>query len=361
MSNYSFIAAKLATVLSEKIVPKRSVTVPFIILSKDTDPMTLGDYKWLNESGINKSFADEVRTGDAGMDAGIAVGQLFNHDRNGILVTDVEKLIKQGTMTDGTNTIAFAPTIAAALALFESKTDISIPEKVTVKSAKKRTRRTKAEMEAAKTMVEDVKVIDTSSLAMNAPVETDVVTVPETTDAAEPVNTTETTEETPTEDVVEETSEPIDATESTVPVTEEATEEVVAETTDDTTDTTEDPVQDIFNAVNEDILSGFTEVATTGTEEKPEKMVFPDVPAGDPNYEKLKRNLIQSGVTNADIPYILTALQISEGKDNLRASLMKTIGIEDEVDSILTKMQADRYYKGYKDLAMEIVPYEAYI
>lgn len=121
MSNYSFIAAKLATVLSEKIVPKRSVTVPFIILSKDTDPMTLGDYKWLNESGINKSFADEVRTGDAGMDAGIAVGQLFNHDRNGILVTDVEKLIKQGTMTDGTNTIAFAPTIAAALALLRAR------------------------------------------------------------------------------------------------------------------------------------------------------------------------------------------------------------------------------------------------
>lgn len=358
MSNYSFIAAKLATVLSEKIVPERPVTVPFIILSKDTDSMTLGDYKWLNKSGINKSFADEVRTGDAGMDAGIAVGQLFNHDRNGILVTDVEKLIKQGTMTDGTNTIAFAPTIAAALALFESKTDISAPEKVSVKPAKKRTRRTKAEMEAAKTITDDVKVIDTSSLTMNVPIE---VETPAVSEAAEAADATEATEETPIEDVVEETSETIDATESTVPVTEEATEEVGEEKADDTTETTEDPVQNIFNAVNEDILSGFAEVAATGTEEKPEKMVFPDVPAGDPNYEKLKRNLIQSGVTNADIPYILTALQISEGKDNLRSSLMKTIGIEDEVDSILTKMQADRYYKGYKDLAMEIVPYEAYI
>lgn len=360
MSNYSFIAAKLTTVLSEKVIPEKPVTVPFIILSKDTDPMTLGDYKWLNDSGLNKSFADEVRTGDAGMDAGIAVGQLFNHDRNGILVTDVEKLIKQGTMTDGTNTIAFAPTVAAALALFESKSDISVPEKVSVKSVKKRTRRTKAEMEAAtKAAVDEVKVIDTSSLAMNTPAETEVPTVPEATEAVEPANTAEVTEETPTEEVVEETT---DNVEISAPATEEVSEESVEEKTAvDEAEPTEDPVQDIFNAVNEDILSGFAEVAATGTEEKPEKMVFPDVPTGDPNYEKLKRNLIQSGVTNADIPYILTALQISEGKDNLRASLMKTIGIEDEVDSILTKMQADRYYKGYKDLAMEIVPYEAYI
>lgn len=354
MSYYSFIAAKLATVLSEKVIPENKVSVPFIILSKDTDPMTLGDHKWLAEAKLNASFADEVRTGNAEFDAGITIGQLFNHNRNGVFVTDIEKLIQQGTMTDGTNTIAFAPTVEDALKLYEGKTGVPNVDltKATVKPVKKRTRRTKAEMEAARA-VEEVKVIDTSSLAMNTPeenveepeevTETEVEEVTETTPAAEVTEVTETVTE-PVEEKVEES--------------ENVVEDVI---TDTAAPAEEDPVKDIFDSVNEDILAGFTETATTGTEEKPEKMVFPEVPTGDPNYEKLKRNLIQSGVTNADIPYVLTALQISEGKDNLRAALMKTIGIEDEVDSILTKMQADRYYKGYKDLAMEIVPYEAYI
>ena len=323
-----YIAIELGKLLNEKATAdtKAMENVALKVFCKPEDPMSVADHMWLNElKGIE--YKDAMRSGNEVLDAGMTAGTLLGEPTDGIYVTDLETLLMSGTASNGKCTVSFANGLKDAMEMYKKS------EKAPVK----RTRRTKAEMAA--TRQEDANEATTET----APMQNNVVEEPTVTETASvpfPMPAPQNVDDTPVEEnttAVENTTT-VDGTMATDTENTADTPAEVEQPHVQETPATPFPLKnqhDRFNAL---------------------KFEQNEMPEG-PEFDQFKKLAIQHGVSNANVTYALTALQISDGADDLLHSLVSVYGnYKTEAYTVFNQIKGA--FAELKTAADQVVPFD---
>ena len=317
-----YIAIEMKKLLEEKatVDSKVMANVPLKVFCKPEDPMSVADHMWLNElKGIE--YKDAMRSGNEVLDAGMTAGTLLGENSDGVYVTDLETLLLSGNASNGKVTVTFANSLKDAFEAYKKA------EKVPVR----RTRKPKAEVSPV-----------TPDESMQKPFEK-VETVSDEDIPVTPTVTASDGNPFPMPEPQQESSKTTIETEKTEQTPNDNTEE--------------NPFSGPEVAMEENVTKETT-YPLKDQHDRSHARRFDEsgVPDG-PEYEQFKKAAISCGVSAANVPYALTAMQVSDTVEDLLHSLVVVFSnYKSEAYTVNDTLK--RHFSELKPLADQVEPFE---
>lgn len=318
-----YIAIEMKKLLEEKatVDAKAMANVPLKVFCKPEDPMNVADHMWLNELKAIE-YKDAMRSGNEVLDAGMTAGTLLGENSDGVYVTDLETLLLSGNASNGKVTVTFANSLKDAFEAYKKA------EKVPVR----RTRKPKAEVAPV-----------TPDESMQKPFEKTETVSDEDIPAASTATTSDGANSFPMPEPQQDRSETGIETEETAQIANNNVEE---------------PPFSFQDIPNEGNMKQETTFPLKDQHDRSHARRFDEsgVPDG-PEYDQFKKAAISCGISSANVPYALAAMQVSDTVEDLLHSLVMVF-CDYKSEAYTVNDTLKRHFNELKPLADQVEPFE---